>query len=237
MRVSFVIPAYNESSIIKDTMSACQRYLREHYEDYELVIVDDHSSDDTLNIVRGCADTRTVVHTYPEHSGKGRAVREGMLKATGDIIVCTDADLAYGLDVIDGAVKKAQNADIVIGSRRLHPEGYASYTRMRYIASHIFAAIVSLFSGLNYDTQCGFKCFKKAAAQRVFSLCRTDGFAYDFEAIMLANKLGYGIEQYPVSIINHRKSKVRLVRDALRMLRDIIKIRASVRKTIREVKL
>lgn len=231
MRVSLVIPAYNEGSVIKGTISACQRYLREHYEDYELVIVDDHSSDDTLNIARGCADARTVVHTYPEHSGKGRAVREGMLKATGDIIVCTDADLAYGLDVIDGAVKKAQNADIVIGSRRLHPEGYAKYTRMRNIASHIFAAVVSLISGLDYDTQCGFKCFKRTAAQRVFSLCRTDGFAYDFEAMMLASRMGFCIEQYPVSIINHRESRVRLVRDALRMLRDIVKIRAAVRKT------
>lgn len=230
MRVSLVIPAYNEGSVIKGTIDACQRYLCGHYEDYELVIVDDHSSDDTLNIARGCADERTVVYTYPEHSGKGRAVREGMLKATGDIIVCTDADLAYGLDVIDGAVRRAMDADIVIGSRRLHPEGYAKYTRLRKIASRIFSAIVSVVSGLDYDTQCGFKCFKKSAAQRVFSVCRTDGFAYDFEVMMLASRMGCRIEQYPVSIINHRESRVQLMRDALRMLRDIIKIRAAVKK-------
>lgn len=234
MKVSLVIPAYNESRIIEDTMAQCLEYLRANFDEYELVIVDDCSSDDTKARALRCADEHTRVYGYDEHRGKGCAVRTGMLRAEGDVIVCTDADLAYGLEPVAQAVENVRGSDIVVGSRHISEDGWAGYTFIRRLASLIFAFAVRLISGLDYDTQCGFKCFGREAARRIFSVCTTDGFAYDFEVMMLADGLGMSIRQQAVTVINHRESTVHLLRDALRMLRDVLRIRASVKKRLPE---
>ena len=237
MKISLVIPAYNESVIIKNTVQATAGYLRNNFSDYELIIVDDGSTDDTAALVLACArdDENIGLISYDKNCGKGYAVRQGMLEASGDIVIYTDADLAYGLDVIKTAVESIGDNDVIIGSRRMHEKGYGEYTFIRHFASRVFGFLVRIMSGMDNDTQCGFKCFKSAAAYRVFSLCESDGFAFDFEVMMYCRGLKLKVSQMPVCIVNHRQSKVRIIRDSVKMFRDIIRIRKSVTKTLREV--
>lgn len=232
MKVSLVIPAYNESSIIRDTVRTVSDKLSALGRDYEIVVVDDGSTDATAELVNACADPHVRLVGYSPNRGKGCAVRTGMLAAEGDFILCTDADLAYGVEVFGPMLDllAGSDADVVVGSRRLSPDGYKDYPPMRLLASKCFGLLVRTASGLKYDTQCGIKCYRRAAAQAIFPRCATDGFAFDFEALMLADRLGLKVEQLGVSIVNHRESKVNLLRDSVKMFRDIFRVRRRVRR-------
>lgn len=230
MKISLVIPAYNESEIILDTVRTVSAKLAERGESYEVLVVDDGSTDAMAELVRGCGDPNVRLEGYTPNRGKGSAVRVGMLAARGDIILCTDADLAYGVDVFDTMLERfaAGESDLVIGSRRLNGEGYKNYPPLRILTSKCFGLLVRLLSGLKYDTQCGIKGYRREAAQAIFSKCTTNGFSFDFEALMRADKLGLKVEQIPVSVINFRASKVNVIKDSARMFRDVFRIRRAV---------
>ena len=231
MDISLVIPAYNESGIIMDTIQTVSARLAELTAEYEVLIVDDGSTDGMTELVRGCGDPRVRLEGYASNRGKGCAVRTGMLAAQGDLILCTDADLAYGVDVFAGLLERLRTgeADLVIGSRRMGGEGYKNYPPLRILMSKCFGLLSHMISGLPYDTQCGIKAYRRQAAQAIFSRCTTDGFSFDFEVLMRADKLGLKVEQFPVSVINFRESKVNVVRDSARMFRDVFRIRKKVR--------
>lgn len=231
MKVSLVIPAYNESAILPQTLGTVTDKLSALAADYEVVVVDDGSTDATAEVVRTWADPHVRLVSYSPNRGKGCAVRTGMLAAEGELILCTDADLAYGVEVFSDILDRfaATDADLVIGSRRLSAEGYRDYPPMRLLASKCFGVLARTASGLKYDTQCGIKGYHAAAARAIFSACTTDGFAFDFEALMRADKLGLKVEEIGVSVVNHRESKVSLLRDSARMFRDIFRIRRTVR--------
>ena len=232
MEVSLVIPAYNESAIILDTIRAVSAKLAELTGSYEVLIVDDGSTDGMAELVRNCGDPHVRLESYSPNHGKGRAVRVGMLAAQGDVILCTDADLAYGVDVFAVILERFSggDAELVIGSRRIGPNGYQSYPPLRLLASKCFNLLVRLISGLTYDTQCGIKGYRREAARRIFSKCTINGFSFDFEVLMRADKLGLKVEQIPVSVINFRESKVNIIKDSYRMFRDLFRIRRIVRK-------
>ena len=231
MEVSLVIPAYNESAIVLDTIRAASAKLAELTEDYEVLIVDDGSTDGMAALVRGCGDPRVRLEGYAPNHGKGRAVRTGMLAARGDVVLCTDADLAYGVDVFAVILDRfrAGDAGLVIGSRRLGGEGYKNYPPLRILMSKCFGLLSHMISGLPYDTQCGIKGYRREAAERIFSRCTTDGFSFDFEVLMRADRLGLKVEQIPVSVVNFRESKVNVIKDSARMFRDVFRIRKQVR--------
>lgn len=232
MDLSLVIPAYNESKIVLDTIRAVSEKLSQLSEDYEVLIVDDGSTDGMAELVRDCGDPRVRLEGYTPNRGKGRAVRTGMLAARGEIVLCTDADLAYGVDVFAAILEKfrSSGADLVIGSRRMGGKGYQNYPPLRVLASKCFGLLSRAVSGLPYDTQCGIKGYRRQAARDIFSKCTTDGFSFDFEALMRADKLGLTVEQIPVSVINFRESKVNVARDSVRMFRDMFRIRRAVRR-------
>lgn len=231
MKVSLVIPAYNEGKIVLETIREASAKLAQLAEDYEVLIVDDGSTDGMAQAVRSCGDPRVRLEGYAPNHGKGRAVRTGMLAADGEIILCTDADLAYGVDVFAVILERFRKGDasLVIGSRRIGGEGYKNYPLLRVAASKCFGALSHMASGLPYDTQCGIKGYRRDAARAIFSRCTTDGFSFDFEALMRADKLGLKVEQIPVSVINFRASKVSVVKDSIRMFRDVFRIRKAVR--------
>lgn len=231
MDISLVIPAYNESGIIMDTIQTVSARLAELTAEYEVLVVDDGSTDGMAELVRGCGDPRVRLEGYASNRGKGCAVRTGMLAAQGDLILCTDADLAYGVDVFAGLLERLRTgeADLVIGSRRMGGEGYKNYPPLRILMSKCFGLLSHMISGLPYDTQCGIKAYRRQAAQAIFSRCTTDGFSFDFEVLMRADRLGLKVEQFPVSVINFRESKVNVVRDSARMFRDVFRIRKKVR--------
>lgn len=232
MDVSLVIPAYNESAILPDTLRAVSSKLAELTDEYEVLVVDDGSTDGTAPAVERCGDPHVRLERYSPNQGKGRAVRVGMLSAQGEVVLCTDADLAYGVEVFAAILERFSTggADLVIGSRRMDPDGYKSYPPLRLLASKCFGLLVRLVSGLPYDTQCGIKGYRRAAARAIYSRCTVDGFSFDFEVLMRADKLGLKVEQIPVSVVNFRESKVNLLRDSCRMFRDLFRIRRTVRR-------
>ena len=146
----------------------------------------------------------------------------------------TDADLAYGTSVICQAVKTLEadtEAEILIGSRNISKDGYEGYTFLRKIASKIYIKVLCIVGGFDLtDSQCGCKAFRYAAAKKVFSKAKVNGFAFDFEMILRAKKEGIKIIEMPVKVINHRESKVHMLRDSIRMLRDLRKIKKDIKR-------
>ena len=234
MKFSLVIPMYNEKSIIADTAKTLSDYMSAHFEDYEILFSNDGSKDGCDEIVRELNLPNVRVTGYPNNQGKGCAVRTAVLEAKGDIVMFTDADLAYGTDVIARVAEKfAENpdADVVIGSRNLSKDGYEGYTLMRKIASKMYIKVLCIAGGFKLsDSQCGCKAFRGEAAQKIFSRCEVNGFAFDFEAILWATKLGKKIVETPVKIINHRESKVNIIKDTLKMLKDLRKMKKRIKK-------
>ena len=234
MKFSLCIPMYNESSIIKDTANTLHEYMSANFEDYEIIFADDGSKDGCGKMVEemGLPNVRLV--GYEQNMGKGYAVRTAMLAAEGDIIMFTDADLAYGTDVIKQVYEtfeKNPDAEMVIGSRNLHKDGYEGYTAIRKLASKIYIKVLAIVGGFKLsDSQCGCKAFRGKAAKEIFSRCEVNRFAFDFECILWAVKFGMKIVEMPVKIINHRESKVNVLRDSFKMVRDIIKMKKSIKK-------
>lgn len=234
MKFSLCIPMYNESSIIKDTAKTLHEYMSANFEDYEIIFADDGSKDGCGKMVEemGLPNVRLV--GYEQNMGKGYAVRTAMLAAEGDIIMFTDADLAYGTDVIKQVYEtfeKNPDAEMVIGSRNLHKDGYEGYTAIRKLASKIYIKVLAIVGGFKLsDSQCGCKAFRGEAAKKIFSLCEVNRFAFDFECILWAVKFGMKIVEMPVKIINHRESKVNVLRDSFKMVRDIIKMKKRIKK-------
>ena len=142
MKISVCIPMYNESAIIADTAKTLVAALEDRFgEDYELLFSDDGSTDGSGTIVRDLQLPRVRVVGYEQNRGTGCAVRTAMLEAKGDYVLFTDADLAYGTDVIGRAVKTFEanpGSDLVIGSRNLGKDGYEGYTFLRKIASKTY---------------------------------------------------------------------------------------------------
>ncbi len=238
MKVSVVIPVYNEEKRIKNTADILDGYLKSNFDDYEIVFSNDGSSDKTFQIAKELSAENDAIKAvgYDENKGKGGAVKHGILNSEGDFILFTDCDLAYGTDVIKSAYDLfvKTGADIVIGSRNLSSDSYKGYTWLRKVTSKVYFKIIALVSGFKHsDSQCGFKCFSKKSAYDIFPECEITSFAFDLEALIKAQNKGYKIAELPVKIINHDNSdsKVHVVRDSIKMLGDIRKIKKKNKKT------
>lgn len=234
MKISVCIPMYNENSVIADSARRLSAYMEDHYQDYELLFCSDGSTDGCDQTVKSLELPNVRVISYEQNRGKGYAVRTAMLAATGDVRMFLDADLAYGTDVIDRIFQffeSGREEQVVIGSRNLQKDGYEGYTFLRKIASKTYIRVLGLVGGFRLsDSQCGCKAFSASAAQEIFSRCEIDGFAFDIEAILWATKLDIKIAEIPVRVIQHSDSKVRLLRDTFRMLRDLSKTKKKIRR-------
>ncbi len=236
MKISVIIPMYNESKIIADTAKTLSNYMSDNFDDYEIIFFDDGSKDMSRKIVEELLLPNVKALGYEMNHGKGCAVRHAMLQATGEIRIFTDADLAYGTEVIKKAVDtfyKHTDADVLIGSRNLDKDGYEGYTFTRRLMSKIYIKILCIVGGFKFsDSQCGFKAFRANSAKEIFSECTVDGFAFDFEVILRALNKQKKICEMPVKIINHRASTVRPISDALKMIKDIRRIKHNI-KTVK----
>ena len=236
MKISVIIPMYNEEKIIENTAKEVCEYMTERFGagEFEVLFSNDGSLDRCAEAVKSLELDGVRVTGYEKNRGKGCAVRTAMLEAEGDFVMFTDADLAYGTEVIGKLYERyeaSRSAGLFIGSRNIGEDGYDGYTFLRKIMSKTYIKVLGIVGGFKLtDSQCGCKGFTNEACKRIFSLCTVDGFAFDFEAIMIADKMGYKIEEIPVKIINHRESKVNIIKDTLRMLNDLKKIKARVKK-------
>ena len=235
--LSIIIPMYNETAILPDTVRSLLSFLDTLTEPTEILLVDDGSTDGSADTARQCigGDTRIRVTGYAQNRGKGGAVRHGVLESRGDYVVYTDCDLAYGTDAVRDiarALADNDNKDIMIGSRNLSADGYRTYTPLRRMMSKTYIFVIRTAAGFRLsDSQCGIKCFRGEAARRIFSMCQINSFAFDLEALLIADKLKYRIGEFPVSVVNHRDSgsKVHVLGDTLHMLRDIRRIKARIK--------
>lgn len=211
VHLSVIIPAYNEELRLARSMPIILDHLREQTYTWEIVIVDDGSKDETSAVANGFSDSRVrVLRNEPNH-GKGYSIKRGMLEATGQWRLFTDADLSTPIAELDKFWPyTTQGYDVVIGSRAL-PESdlEVRQSKSRELAGRIFNTLVQVFfvQGLA-DTQCGFKLFSAPAAQRIFTRQKLHGFAFDVEILMLARQAGYKIKEAPVKWINDPGSKV-----------------------------
>lgn len=225
--ISIVIPAYNEEKRLPDTLKKIVVYLASKKYDYELIIVDDGSKDNTASIPHNY-DPNIKVIKLEKNMGKGAAVRTGMLAATGDIILFTDADSSTPIYEIEKLIPFIeQGYDIVIGSRALDNSQIKIHQPFyREMMGKTFNKIVQFFviKGIS-DTQCGFKLLKKNAAQKIFSNALVNGFSFDVEMLFLAQKFHLKIKEIPVEWYNDNQSKVNPIFDSINMFIEILKIK------------
>jgi glycosyltransferase involved in cell wall biosynthesis len=227
--LSVVIPAYNEVARLEPSLHRVIDYCRTHCDDFEILVVDDGSTDGTADLVEQVAAGERRVRLIPlgENRGKGAAVRAGVLEARGREILFSDADLATPIEELDKLRHRLTNGcDIAIGSRaapgadirvRQHP--------MRELMGRTFNVLVRLAAlGGIRDTQCGFKLFRRDAARDLFARARLDGFAFDVEILWLARGR-YQVAEVPVVWSHVDDSKVSPGGDAARMFIDLLRIR------------
>lgn len=228
--LSIVIPAYNEEARITESLNEIADYLSSKDYTYEVVVTDDGSTDRTLEICREFAADHPWLRVIPceTNRGKGYAVRTGVVSATGEHVLLCDADLATPMEELDGFWRCVQDgADIVIASRPLRESHLVKRQPLhRELAGRAFNLAVRMLAvrGI-HDTQCGFKLFSREAAQTIFPVCTLNGFSFDIEVLHIAQRLGLHIREVGVHWYHRPGSKVRLLRDGTRMVRDLLKIR------------
>jgi dolichyl-phosphate beta-glucosyltransferase len=230
--ISVVIPAFNEELRIAGTIQSVHDYLQKRYASYEIVVVDDGSTDATSTIVAALAKEQNNLRHVRQsvNSGKGLAVKAGIFAASGNIIVMSDADLSTPIGESEKLLSCYEEGfDLVIGSRGLKESDIVvRQPWYRGRMGKIFNFFVRLLViGDFRDTQCGFKMFRRDVARELFSRCRISHFCFDVEILFIAKKRGFRIKEVPIQWINSPDSKVRVFRDSLRMLIDLVIIRAN----------
>lgn len=228
--ISIVIPTYNEESRIVDTLNAVVNHLCKKVYDWEIVIADDGSKDNTTRLVeevaRNHSDIRIRLLSL-RHRGKGSAVKQGMLYAKGDYRFLADADLSMPIVQMDKFLPpKLTECDISIGSRESLDSRRVDEPFSRYLMGRGFNLVVQIIALKGFkDTQCGFKCFKAEAADKIFPLQRSDGFGFDVEVLFLATRMGMKMEEVGIDWYYQEDSKVNPIRDSFFMIRDLLLIR------------
>ncbi|HMS22588.1 MAG TPA: glycosyltransferase [Candidatus Levybacteria bacterium] len=246
MKISVVIPSYNEmANLQKGTLEKVERYMERRKFHYEVLVVDDGSTDGSLEFVKEFTnENRQFKLIENSHTGKAGAVTAGMLRASGDLILFTDMDQATPITELEKLIPFTEKGyDIVIGSRSTTRRG-APFTRK--IMSQGMITLRSLLVGLPqiHDTQCGFKLFKKKPSDKVFEKIKKihKGFksihgssvtaGFDVELLYIAEKFGYKIKEVPVDWLYVETRRVNPIFDSIDGLMDLIRIRQNIFKRV-----
>jgi dolichyl-phosphate beta-glucosyltransferase len=227
---SIVLPAYNETQRIASTLDQILEHADKREWSFEVIVVDDGSTDDTAQIVEAYAGKHPALRLLrnPGNRGKGYSVRQGMFEARGDVLLFSDADLSSPIaeaDKLFAAIQ--QGADIAIGSRWLNADMQIKrQPPHRQLFGRIFNLMLRLGLGLNFrDTQCGFKAFTRDAAQKVFPLQRIERWGFDPELLYLARTFGLNVAEVAVAWSHREGTHLRPMRDGLSMFGEILAIR------------
>ena len=227
--LSLVIPAFNESARLPRTLERVRAFLDARPGGYEILVVDDGSSDDTAARARSAGGERVTVLSNGVNRGKGFSVRRGMLAARGRRRLMSDADLSTPIEELDALAARMQEGyDVVIASRALPLSRIEVHQgAFRENMGRVFHLLVRLLvlPGLR-DTQCGFKLFSAAAAEAAFSRARLDGFAFDVEALFIARALGFKVAELPVVWRNDAATRVGWWK-GMAAFGDLVRIRAN----------
>lgn len=229
LRLSLVIPAYNEVATIQRTLRAIRDYLAPRGYDYELIVAAD-GTDGTREAAAALVSELPVkVMGEPQRRGKGRGVREGVLASSGDIVGFLDADYKVAIDEIEKVLPWfEQDYDIVIGSRGASGANIkVSQPWYRRLGSRGFAVLLRPIVGIYgiRDTQCGFKFFRANVARDLFSRSRIDGYMFDVEVLSMALRGGYSIKEIGVEWRDDGDTRLQLVSGNWKNLKDLFRIR------------
>jgi glycosyltransferase involved in cell wall biosynthesis len=229
--LSIIIPARNEAKRLPHTLEHILSYIRAKGWTAEIIVVNDGSTDDTANVVRSFAARNSSIRLIDNlvNQGKGSGIRQGMLRASGDILLFTDADDSTPIEDAEKLIAAIEDgADIVIGSRwvdrHLQAEPQPLHRRLN---GRIYNLLLRSILGLDLtDTQNGFKAFTRKAGKAVFAVQKILGWGFDAESLFFAKKLGFSVREVPVRYTYYAEgSKIRPYRDGARMLLELLLVK------------
>jgi dolichyl-phosphate beta-glucosyltransferase len=225
--ISVIVPAFNEEVRLPPTLIALVAFLENRGEPWEILVADDGSTDGTSRLVQDFARAQVVLLRSEVNCGKGHAVRRGMLAARGKLCLMTDADLSTPIEELSRLEEALANGhDVAIGSRAVAGARIEiAQPWYRENVGRLYNILVRCLAvpGIQ-DTQCGFKLFTAEAAEKVFKMCRLDGFSFDVEALFLARRFGFRLAEVPVTWRNDAASRVTAVRGGLAFV-DVLRLR------------
>lgn len=238
--ISIIIPAYSESERVGDTISEILAYIEKAGISAELIVVDDGSPDDTKDVAEAAcskfpsADTKVI--RYEKNRGKGYAVRTGLLAATTDIALFSDADLSTPIEELHKLIDPitADEFDVTFGSRALDRSLIGTHQPWRREqGGKVFNLVVRTMTGMPFwDTQCGFKAFNLKKFRPLLDVMQIDRFGFDVEFLYVARLHGLRLKEIPVRWNNDDRSKVNVFRDSLRMFDEVRQIRGFAKKGV-----
>ena len=233
--LSIIIPVHNEEKRLPLALEQTIAFLEAQTYQAEVIIVENGSSDRTLEIAREISDRNPLFKTLEEEkSGKGLAVRVGMLAASGEYRFFCDVDFSMPISEVNRFLPpNLVSIDVAIASREVPGAIRYNEPQYRHLTGRVFNALVRLIvlPGL-HDTQCGFKCFRGEVADNVFRLQTLTGWSFDAEVLFIARRLGFKIHEVPIPWFYNPDSRVHLVKDSFQMTFDMVAIRQNARRGV-----
>ena len=227
--LSIIIPAHNEANRLPNSLGQIFSFLEKQSFTAEVLVVENGSNDQTFNIAQSFATQHPNMRVLQSARGKGAAVKCGFLAAKGEYRFMCDADLSMPIAEISKFIPPTlNNFDIAIASREAKGAVRYDEPRYRHLGGRAINFLIQLFilPGLN-DTQCGFKCFSAKVIDNIGKLQTLNGWSFDIELLYIARRRKYRIREIPIHWVHHPETKVSAVRDAIRMIQDIFRIRAN----------
>jgi dolichyl-phosphate beta-glucosyltransferase len=233
LSISIIIPAYNESARLPSTLKVCLKYLTKKDWDWEIIIIDDGSKDQTIETVQPIIKdypVQTII--LPENQGKGAAIGYGIRKTTKDWSLLFDADNATPLDQIEKLLPFIDRYQMIIGSRYLnHQSIKIKQPFYRVLIGRLGNILIqALLLPKIKDTQCGFKLIKTTLAQKIFNQMTIKRWGFDMELLAIGKYWGYKIKEIPVDWFDSGESRLRPVKATFNTLRELIKIKTNIIK-------
>lgn len=238
--ISIIIPAYEESERVGNSIHKILDYIKRENLNAELIVIDDGSQDETTQVAKKhCAEfpeTQTKVIRYDKNRGKGFAVKTGLMEAQGDVALFSDADLSTPIEEMTKLVKPIQNdeSDLTFGSRALDRSLIGTRQPWRREqGGKVFNLVVRTLTGMPFwDTQCGFKAFNLPKFRPLLDVMQIDRFGFDVEFLYVAHLHGLRLKEIPVRWNDDIRTKVSVFRDSLRMFNEVRQIRKNAKKGI-----
>ncbi len=229
--LSLIIPAHNEEERLPPALGQAFAYLQKQNYSFEVVVVENGSHDRTLEVALKYAENYPNLHVLHEDlPGKGRAVRTGVLTATGQYRFIADTDFSMPIEQLEHFLPPACNADIAIASREIGGAIRYNEPNYRHLTGRVFNFLIRVLvlPGLQ-DTQCGFKCFTASVADDIFRYQTLTGWSFDVELLAIARRRGYSIVEIGIPWYFNSGSRIKVLRDSGRMFMDLLAIRRNAR--------
>jgi glycosyltransferase involved in cell wall biosynthesis len=230
--LSLIIPVYNEEQRLPRALGQVFAFLEAQAYTSEMLVIENGSTDGTLRLAQAFAECHAALRVFHEaEPGKGNAVRRGMAEARGEFRFVCDVDLAMPVEEISRFLPPACDCDIAIASREAPGAVRYDEPYYRHLTGRVFNILIRLLAlpGIQ-DTQCGFKCFRAAAAKDIFRYQTLTGWAFDVEILRIARQRGYSICEVPIHWHHSSESKISVLRDSWRMFLDLLAIRRNARR-------